>query len=136
MTARFPILALALSGISLAGEVYTAPFGEGGTWNLYQRINQNVTWLDAKRIAEELKAPAGNPELSGHLVTLSSLAENQFMRQVAGGMPVWCGLTDNEGFGGQEAGSNPRKGWKWITGEPLTFSNWKPVEPDNWSTAG
>ena len=136
MMASLPILALALTGVSLAGELYTGPFGEGGTWNLYQRIDQDVAWPDAKRLAEELKAPAGNPELSGHLVTFSSLAENQFMRQVAGRTNSWCGLTDDERFGGQEAGSNPRKGWKWITGEPLTFSNWKPVEPDNWSTAG
>lgn len=136
MKAHTAIVSLLASGAAFAGELYTAPFGEGGTWNLYQRIEQNVTWPDAKRLAEELKAPAGNPELSGHLVTFSSPAENHFMRLVSGRMNVWCGLTDDEKFGGHEANSHPRNGWKWITGEPLTFSNWKPVEPDDWSAAG
>jgi hypothetical protein len=134
--AAFLAAGLAVAIPAGAGELYTAPFGEGGTWNLYQRIERGVTWPEAMRLAEELKAPAGNPELAGHLVTFSSLAENHFMRQLAGLTNVWCGLTDDERFGGQEAGSDPRKGWKWITGEPLTFSNWKPVEPDDWSAAG
>jgi hypothetical protein len=136
MTARLLALITMVPCLASAGELFTAPFGEGGTWNLYQTINRNVTWDEAKRLAEELKAPGGNSELAGHLVTFSSLAENHFMRQVAGRMNAWCGLTDDERFGGHEAGAGARDGWKWITGEPMTFTNWRPAEPDNWSNAG
>ncbi|MEO5915353.1 MAG: lectin-like protein [Luteolibacter sp.] len=136
MTSRILISVLALSGVSPAGEIYTAPFGAGGTWNIYQLVGSFSTWDEAKRLAEEMKAPAGDPSLAGHLVTLSSIAENQFVREVANRQSVWCGLTDDERFGGHEAGAHPRDGWKWITGEPLTFSNWKPSEPDDWSAAG
>ena len=76
MIIRLSLLSLALTGISLAGELYTGPFGPGGTWNLYQFSDYSVTWNDAKLMAEQLKAPAGNPEISGHLVTLSSIAES------------------------------------------------------------
>jgi hypothetical protein len=136
MTTRLLALTVLVPGLASAGELFTAPFGEGGTWNLYQRIERNVTWDNARRMAGELKAPAGNPALSGHLVTFSSLAESQFMRQVAGRASAWCGLTDDERFGGEEAGADPLHGWKWITGEPLTFTHWRPSEPDNWSDAG
>ncbi|HEY8961196.1 MAG TPA: lectin-like protein [Luteolibacter sp.] len=136
MSARFLALTALVPCLASAGELFTAPFGEGGTWNLYQRIERNVTWDDARRLAGELPAPAGNPALAGHLVTFSSLAENDFMRQVASRASAWCGLTDDERFGGEEAGANPSRGWKWITGEPLTFTHWRPAEPDNWSSAG
>lgn len=136
MTTHLPLFLIGLSGLSQAAELYTGPFGPGGSWNLYQRIDDSVTWNDAKRLAEELKAPAGNPELSGHLVTLATLAENNFMRLVSNRESTWCGLTDDERFGGREAGSHPRKGWKWITGESLSFSNWKPNEPDDWTGDG
>lgn len=136
MTARLLSLTVIAPCLVSAGELFTAPFGEGGTWNLYLMVNRNVTWDEAKRLAEEFKAPVGNPELAGHLVTFSSLAENHFMRQVAGRMDGWCGLTDDERFGGHEAGAGARDGWKWITGEPLTFTNWRPSEPDSWSNAG
>jgi hypothetical protein len=136
MTARFLALIPLVPSLASAGELFTAPFGEGGTWNVYQVIEQSVTWNEAKLGAQELKLPVGDARLPGHLVTLSSTGENQFVRFIAQRQGVWCGLTDDERFGGQEAGAGARDGWKWITGEPLTFSNWKPSEPDNWSEAG
>jgi hypothetical protein len=136
MIPRLLAFSLALAGLTAAGELFTAPFGEGGTWNLYQCVSRPVTWNDAMRLAGEMKAPSGDTDLTGHLATFSSLAENLFMRQVSDRQSAWCGLTDDERFGGREAGAHPRDGWKWITGEPLTFSNWKPGEPDDWSDAG
>lgn len=136
MSARFLSLIACAPWLASAGELFTAPFGEGGTWNLYQMIDQPVTWDEAKLAAEQLKAPTGAARLAGHLVTFSSLGENLFVRFISQRQGAWCGLTDDERFGGHEAGAGARNGWKWITGEPLTFSNWKPSEPDNWSEAG
>lgn len=132
MTALPPALLLALCSISCAQELFTAPFGPGGTWNLYQ-LKEAATWNDAKRDAEAVKGPGGS---AGHLVTFSSIAENHFMRVISNKQSVWCGLTDDERFGATEAFSRQREGWKWVTGETLSFSNWKPNEPDEWTDGG
>lgn len=132
MTARPPAFLLALCAISGAQELFTAPFGPDGTWNLYQ-LKGAATWNDAKRDAETVKGPGNS---AGHLVTFSSIAENHFMRTVANRQSVWCGLTDDERFGAKEAGSHPREGWKWVTGETLSFSNWKQGEPDEGTGRG
>jgi hypothetical protein len=136
MTARLLALITLVPCLAPAGELFTAPFGEGGTWNVYQAIERSVTWNEAKLGAQELKLPVGEARLPGHLVALSSMGENLFVRFIAQRQGVWCGLTDDERFGGQEAGAGTGDGWKWATGEPLTFSNWRHSEPDNWSNAG
>lgn len=126
MTPLPPVVLFALCTLSVAQELFTAPFGPDGTWNLYQ-LKEPATWNDAKLEAEATKGPGDAP---GHLVTFSSIAENHFMRLVTGRKPAWCGLTDDERFGATEAGSRQDRGWKWVTGEPLSFSHWKPTEPD------
>ncbi len=128
-------LLLALSSLCPADELHTAPFGPGGTWNLYQLVERYVDWDAAQELAAAAKAP-GYPDAEGHLVTFSSMAENQFARFLAGQRWTWIGLTDNERFGGREAGSNQLDGWKWLDGGGFGFSNWKPTEPDDWKGAG
>lgn len=56
----------------------------------------------------------------GHLATISSAAENNFIATIAGGL-AWIGLTD------QDSESN----FVWVTGEPFVYTNWAPGEPNN-----
>jgi hypothetical protein len=58
--------------------------------------------------------------LGGHLATLTSADENEFVRELArkANEPVWIGLCLE---GGQ---------WKWVTGEKLDFQAWGAGEPD------
>ena len=65
--------------------------------------------------------------LGGHLATISNAAENEWVRANvanAGGTPheVWLGLGDvvTEGT------------YNWVTGEPFTYANWAPGEPNNY----
>jgi hypothetical protein len=71
-------------------------------------------------------AEAQAVELGGHLVTINDAAENAWVLTTFGnygGVPreLQIGLTD-EGHEGQ---------WVWMSGEPVTYLNWSPVEPNN-----
>jgi hypothetical protein len=57
--------------------------------------------------------------MGGYLVTVTTLAENNFLFNL---WPNgWIGLTD-EVVEGQ---------WRWVTGEPFSWSNWNGGEPNN-----
>ncbi|MCB9283533.1 MAG: HYR domain-containing protein [Lewinellaceae bacterium] len=76
----------------------------------YFRSNFSTAWSDAKTEAIGL---------GGHLVTVTSAAENTLV--IGNGAAAWIGLTDQavEGV------------WQWVTGEPFVYSSWCPGEPNN-----
>ncbi len=80
----------------------------------YYQSDATYQWENSKTIA----MGAG-----GHLVTINDMAENSFifanLRQTDWGS--WIGLR-NTGTPGSFA---------WVTGEPLTFTNWNRNEPNN-----
>jgi hypothetical protein len=76
----------------------------------YYRSTGSMTWTDARQACINM---------GGHLVTSTSLAENNFLFNL---WPNgWIGLTDEvtEGV------------WKWVTGEPYSWSYWNNGEPNN-----
>jgi hypothetical protein len=81
----------------------------------YQRINYARTWHDAQNFC----ASTG-----GHLVTISSVEENQFVYDLSSG--GWLGGTDE----------NSEGSWEWLTGEPWSYSNWNSGEPNNCGDPG
>ena len=92
-----------------------------GTGNYYELVSENVTW-------EEAEALAGVRTLfgvQGHLVTLTSQEENEFLLDTFGGLSGWIGLS-------QEPGSvEPGGGFGWVTDEALEFTSFGGVEPNN-----
>ncbi|MFX0183436.1 MAG: lectin-like protein [Candidatus Hodarchaeota archaeon] len=78
----------------------------------YQLINISKTWHEAKKDCEAR---------GGHLVTITSSKENEFVSNLAGSFWIWIGLTDelNEGD------------WQWVTGESVTYDNWGLGEPND-----
>ena len=85
-----------------------------------------LSWTQARARAESLSFQG----VSGHLVTITSQAENSFL--VDRLVPVQ--RTPAPLIGGfQPPGSQePAGGWQWVTGEPLnsTYTNWAPLEPN------
>ena len=76
----------------------------------YYRSTGSAFWLNAKANCEAM---------GGHLVTVTTSAENNF---IFGIWPSgWIGLTDevNEGT------------WRWVTGETYSYTSWNPGEPNN-----
>ena len=118
-----------------AGVTFTGQFGDGGTWNVYEAIETPFTFKQAWEFAMTRPDPTGGSEM-GHLVTLASLEENNFVHTTGGGGDRWIGLSDRVGVapGATESafGFDPAtEGWAWVTGEPFTFQNWGDGEPNN-----
>ena len=92
--------------------------GGDGHWYRLQLATPGISWEAAHASAQAI---------GGHLATLTSLAENAFAFGLSnipaafGGSPVvgpWIG-------GRLEGGA-----WAWVTGEPWSFTNWLPPNPD------
>jgi hypothetical protein len=59
----------------------------------------------------------------GDLVTIASAEQEAWLHQQYGtDEPFWIGFNDiaQEGV------------WEWVSGDPVTYTNWAPSQPDNW----
>jgi glucose/arabinose dehydrogenase len=82
-------------------------------------------WTDAAADVEAL--------LPGyHLVTVTSEDEEAFIEQLlvdvtgSSGWEWWLG-----GFQDVEVETDPAAGWKWVTGEPWSYTDWREGEPND-----
>jgi hypothetical protein len=67
-------------------------------------------------------AEAEAQRVGGHLVTIRSQTENDWLVQTFGtAVPMWIGFNDVAAEGT----------WIWSSGEPVTFTRWAPGEPNN-----
>jgi uncharacterized delta-60 repeat protein len=78
----------------------------------YQLTKASMTWDNA-----EAEAVAHG----GHLVSINSSEENQWLLNTFGGNRLWIGFNDIA-----QEGS-----WVWTDGSPKTFTKWAPGEPSN-----
>ncbi len=83
----------------------------------YYFYNVPVTWWDAKTISEYP---------GGHLVTITSAAEESFIKGMIGSSNLWLGATDKDSEGR----------WKWVSGETFSYNNWESGQPDNTASPG
>ena len=99
-------LALITSTAAAHSQVFTGPYGPGGTWNVYRVITTVATWdaantaaLAAQASSTGLPSLAGNTT-TGHLVQISNDEENTFVAIAAaltpgsGNSSVWLGAND------------------------------------------
>jgi len=118
-------LALLLSAVVLNSPAWSVQMLFGGHAYEWVSPDGGINWTDAKAAAEAssyLSTP-------GHLATIGSQAEWDF---VVANFPhdlTWIGLTDETSEGV----------FQWVTGEPLAFTAWAdgPTEPnggtnENW----
>jgi hypothetical protein len=92
---------------SMPGYTLVATYG-GHT---YYRSNFSANWATAN---------ANAMALGGHLLTVSSAAENNLF---AGLGSHWAGFTDQATEGT----------WVWVTGEPVVFTAWSTAEPNDYN---
>jgi hypothetical protein len=84
----------------------------------YEFFSSEKTWAAADSACKAVNA---------HLVTLNSEAENSYIASMipSNYMRAWIGLTD--------AGTEGN--WRWVTGEPLSYTSWSAGEPNNYDGA-
>ena len=88
--------------------------------SLYYISSESTSWLDAQNTCVEL---------GGNLITISSEDENGFITNLLSQFGdtyspgVWIGLNDLE-----EEGD-----FVWVSGEPLTYTNWLINQPNNFN---
>jgi hypothetical protein len=89
----------------------------GGNGHYYEVVSSasSINWSTAQSAATDR---------GGYLATITSQAENAFLTNLAP-IPAWIG-----GFQTQNS-IEPSGGWKWVTGEPFTYTNWANLEPNN-----
>lgn len=116
-------------GVMLSGLVGTAESAPmqwssavGGNGHWYEAIQYSGTWDMAHADAQTKYFNS----VQGHLATLTSLEENNF---------VWDNLGINEYWlGGYQTDKNaePAGDWAWVSGEKWDWTNWdQPAEPNN-----
>ncbi|HET9662677.1 MAG TPA: hypothetical protein VFP00_00495 [Burkholderiales bacterium] len=130
---------ISASTLLLAGLVQAQPVLNPNNDHFYEVVPGNgISWNDAS-LAAEASFHLG---VQGHLATITSAAENQFVDQLRqdaldaadiSQAQVWIG-----GF--QAAGSGePGEGWQWVNGEgtfpgvdsATPFADWAAAEPNN-----
>jgi lectin-like protein len=86
--------------------------------NHVYHILEESTWTDAQAAAVQL---------GGHLVTIDDLAEDTWVFDTFGNWAsqprdMWIGFNDITAEGSFE----------WVSGDPITYTNWAPGQPDNY----
>lgn len=109
-------LLLALTSTVTLADSKRVRFSDNG--HIYQRFDGNISWSSAKADCEKKQ---------GHLVTLTSEEENQFVYDTL--------LDEDSGAVGSRyiigMYESPEFQWNWVTGESWDYTNWASEQPDN-----
>ncbi|SME94506.1 lectin-like protein [Desulfovibrio gilichinskyi] len=120
MTKKFLLFAITLLLICFAVPAAASPFAfQGSTYELIK--DKGISWDEANA-----KAIAAG----GHLATITSSAENEFLKQTfftKDKNAYWLGAFQT----GDENKQTPTANWQWVTGEEWNFTNWSSKEPNN-----
>jgi len=107
--------------------------GGNGHWYAVHINTTRITWTESKVLAESR---------GGHLATLVSSAENEFAFSVCDAPSAWPSWGPpypsfrlGPWLGGYQDTSapdyqSPSTGWRWITEEQWTYTNWRSGQPD------
>jgi hypothetical protein len=124
---KFMVLLMSIEIVTLTSSTFAAisPMYDYNGHSYF--ITDPGTWLEAE--AEAVAA-------GGHLITINDYNENLQMTVMSvpyllpysgpyGDPGAWIGFYQPPGS------PEPDGGWVWISGEPVTFTNWGPGEPSN-----
>ncbi|MBO4901537.1 MAG: hypothetical protein J5518_01905 [Lachnospiraceae bacterium] len=82
----------------------------------YKYIDTAVSWTEAHDLCNSL---------GGHLVSINSPEEQEFIENEFNGLMVWIGAYNNGAYGGD------KNDWRWVTDEEWSYTNFADGEPSN-----
>jgi len=123
--------------VSLAmTQAHAAPAYYSDTNHYYEPVailhllGDGFTWHEVSALAEA----STHLGVQGHLATITSAEENQFVADLCDTLGhdtfYWLGGFQPDGT------SEPDGDWRWITGEPWGYTNWKIGDPSDSGTFG
>jgi hypothetical protein len=100
-----------------------------GHWYQAIHFSGTVRWNDARAAAEAWRYRG----LAGHLATITSDAESDFITSQVPTTYADFGRWLVGGYQDRSAPDyeEPTGGWRWVTGEPFTFTHWEAGEPND-----
>ena len=120
----FPLLASAFL-LANSAALHALPQQWAGNGHWYELVTTPLLWPDADAHAATLT----HMGLTGHLATITSAAENDFISQnIMGGQDAWIG-----GLQAAPCTPEPLCGWSWTTNETWQYQNWHADEPNDFS---
>ncbi|RYD61906.1 MAG: hypothetical protein EOP83_15940, partial [Verrucomicrobiaceae bacterium] len=125
MRARLPILSAAVVSVASAG--FAEPVYFAGTGHYYEAVKV-PTGITRDHAGEEALAKGG------YLACISSVEENDFAYSLVNDLSWFTPPSQfGDRLGPWLGGISTSTGWQWNTGEPFTYSNWKPGQPDTFA---
>ncbi len=123
MCRRFGLIAVL--SLLLVNAAYSYTLLNSTVWSvnghLYQVYGGTTSWTDAAAFAGTVSVPGFH---NGYLATVHSEAENNVITNLLT-LPAWLGGYQPEGE------LDPNANWQWVTGEPWTYTNWDPGQPND-----
>src|SRR5215831_10672657 len=116
---------LVLSGSLCLQAVTASPVRWVGNGHFYDVVlaPATISWEGANAAA----IAAG-----GYLATVTSSAENDFIFGFINNVRFWHGYSGPWLGGYQDPGTQqPNANWRWVTGEPWSYSNWQTGQPND-----
>ena len=115
--------------------------GDGGNGHYYEPVatSSAISWTGANTLASGMTYLG----LAGHLATIASAAENDFVYGLIDSSTYWHKPAWDDLFGPWLGGYQPSPGgsdepdggWSWVTGETWSWTNWDTTQPDDWGGA-
>ena len=120
--------ALAILVPALFGSIFTASaaatyFAGTGHWYEAVKVSDGITWPDAYTNAINR---------SGHLATITNAAENTFVASLVD-ISYYSDMSIHGDILGPWLGGFRHANdanWQWVTGEPFSYTDWYPGQPD------
>ena len=126
LTATALALILFLSGTCQAATYFDATghwYEVIRAWELDDILNDGLSWEDAQAFSESK---------GGYLATITSEAENEFIASAlldGDDDWIWLGGYQDQSLVDNDAENPAATGWKWVTGEAWSYTNWTFWEP-------
>jgi hypothetical protein len=112
------------TGNSTGGNRFIWSQADGGNGHVYEYVLQRLSWSDAALAAQQTIYEGAH----GHLATITSQVEHDFIASRISGRQLWIGAYQSQAASDY---AEPAGGWRWVTNEPWQFTRWHPANPDN-----